>query len=114
MRSLNSYRRHLSPAQSAGIVIKHTKMLKHGSKRFEKKVDVPRGTSIKSAKEVAKEAGVSKRTVDRTKKAMELDPEKVEAIIVDCPDCGTPKDEPDLSVHPHVLLTTKWGVLKQR
>ena len=43
------------------------------------------------------------------------DPEVVaEVIIVDCPDCGTPKDEPDLSVHPHLLLTTQWGVLKQR
>ena len=36
---------------------------------------------LKSAKEVAKEAGVSKKTVDRTKKAMELEPDKVDEII---------------------------------
>ena len=41
---------------------------------------VPRGT-IKSSKDVAKEAGVSKRTVDRTKKAIALDPDKVDEII---------------------------------
>ena len=41
--------------------MKHTEMLKHGSNRFEKKVDVSRDTS-KSAKEVAKEAGVSKHS----------------------------------------------------
>ena len=43
------------------------------------------------------------------------DPEVIaEVIIVDCPDCGTPKDETDLSVHPHLLLATQWAVLKQR
>ena len=60
--------------------MKNTEMLKHGSNRFEKKVDVSRDTS-KSSKEVAKEAGVSKKTVDRTKKAMELEPGKVDEII---------------------------------
>ena len=109
MRSLNSYRRHLSPSQSAAIVMKHTKMLKVGDVKTQAD-GVPRGTPQKSAKEVAKEAGVSKRTVDSTKKAIDLEPD-AEVIIVDCPDCGTPKDEPDLSVHPQ---TTKWGVLKQR
>ena len=79
MRSLNSYRRHLSPAQSAAIVMKHTEMLEHPGRPKQDK-NVPRGT-IKSAKEVAKEAGVSKRTVDRTKKAMDLEPDKVDAII---------------------------------
>ena len=38
--------------------------------------DTPR-----SAKDVAKEAGVSKGTVDRTKKAIALDPDKVDEII---------------------------------
>ena len=91
--------------------MKHTEMLEVGNVKAQTS-GVPRGTP-KSAKDVAKEAGVSKRTVDRTKKAIDLEPD-AEVIIVDCPDCGTPKDEPDLSVHPHVLLTTKWGVLKQR
>ena len=38
-------------------VLKHSEMLRHGSNQYEEKVDVPRGISIKSAKEVAKEAG---------------------------------------------------------
>ena len=111
MRSLNSYRRHLSPAESAAIVMKHTEMLEVGNVKAQNS-GVSRDTP-KSAKEVAKEAGVSRITVARTKKGIDLEPD-AEVIIVDCPDCGTPKDEPDLSVHPHVLLTTKWGVLKQR
>ena len=32
-------------------VIKHSEMLGHGSNQYEEKVDVPRGTPIKSAKE---------------------------------------------------------------
>ena len=51
-----------------------------GDLNLSQEKSVPRGT-LKSAKEVAKEAGVSKRTVDRTKKAMELDPDKIDEII---------------------------------
>ena len=55
-------------------------MLKIGD--VETQIDgVPRGTPLKSSKDVAKEAGVSKRTVDRTKKAIALDPNKVDEII---------------------------------
>ena len=50
----NLHRRHLSPAQSAAIVMKHTELLKHPGRPKEDK-NVPRGR-IKSAKEVAKEA----------------------------------------------------------
>ena len=76
---MNSHRRHLSPAQSAAIVIKHSDMLVLGDNQYNRE-GVPRGTP-KSSKDVAKEAGVSKRTVDRTKKAIALDPDKVDAII---------------------------------
>ena len=38
--------------------------------------------------------------------------EKIEDLI-DCPDCQQP-NETDLSVHPHLLLTTQWAILKQR
>ena len=38
-----------------------------------------------------------------------VEPVEPEVITVDCPDCGTPKDDTDLSVHPHLLLTTQWG-----
>ena len=55
---MKSHRRHLSPAQSAGIVIKHSDMLKHGSNQYEEKVEVSRDTSIKSETDVAKEVGV--------------------------------------------------------
>ena len=66
--------------QSAAIVLKHSKMLKIGD--VETQIDgVSRDTPLKSSKEVAKEAGVSKRTVDRTKKAIALDPDKVDEII---------------------------------
>ena len=58
--------------------MKHTDMLGMGRPKKEK--SVPRGT-LKSAKEVAKEAGVSKGTVDRTKKAIALEPDKVDEII---------------------------------
>ena len=59
--------------------MKHTDMLGMGRPNVKEK-SVPRGT-LKSAKEVAKEAGVSKRTVDRTKKAIALDPDKIDEII---------------------------------
>ena len=59
---MNSHRRHLTPAQSAAIVLKHSEMLKIGD--VETQIDgVSRDTPLKSSKDVAKEAGVSKRTV---------------------------------------------------
>ena len=70
-------------------------MLKHPGRPKQDK-NVPRGT-IKSSKDVAKEAGVSKGTVDRTKKAIALDPDEaavlanigqIPAEVVD----GTPED----------------------
>ena len=55
-------------------------MLKIGD--VETQIDgVSRDTPLKSSKDVAKEAGVSKGTVDRTKKAIALDPDKVDEII---------------------------------
>jgi hypothetical protein len=54
-------------------------MLVLGDNQYNRE-GVPRGTP-KSSKEVAKEAGVSKRTVDRTKKAIALEPDKVDEII---------------------------------
>ena len=76
---MNSHRRHLSPAQSAAIVIKHSDMLVLGDNQYNRE-GVSRDTP-KSSKDVAKEAGVSKGTVDRTKKAIALDPDKVDEII---------------------------------
>ena len=78
VRSMNSYRRHLSPSQSAAIVLKHSEMLVLGDNQYNRE-GVQRCTP-KSSKEVAKEAGVSKRNVDRTKKAIALEPEKVDDI----------------------------------
>ena len=63
VRAENSHRRHLTPAQRAVIAVKHVEMLKHPGRPKQDK-NVPRGT-IKSSKDVAKEAGVSKRTVDQ-------------------------------------------------
>ena len=78
--SSKAHRRHLTPAQSSAIVLKHSEMLKVGD--VQTQIDgVPRGTPLKSSKEVAKEAGVSKGTVDRTKKALAVAPEKAEAMI---------------------------------
>ena len=59
--------------------MKHTDMLEVGNVKAQTS-GVPRGTP-KSSKDVAKEAGVSKRTVDRTKKAIALDPDKIDEII---------------------------------
>ena len=65
---MNSHRRHLSPVQSAAIVLKHSDMLALGDNQYNRegvqrctpksvreKVEVPRGTSIKSETDVAKE-----------------------------------------------------------
>lgn len=80
VHSINGYRRHLTQAQLAVIALKHTKMLEHGSNRFEKKVESPDGPS-KTLDEVAKETGTSKNTVKRAKKAMQLAPEKVDEMV---------------------------------
>ena len=79
VRSENSHRRHLSPAQSAAIVIKHSKMLTVGDNQYsnEGETRVP----PKSSKEVAKEAGVNEKTVRRAKQALSVAPEKAEAMI---------------------------------
>ena len=51
-----------TPAQSAAIVLKHSKMLKIGD--VETQIDgVSRDTPLKSSKDVAKEAGVSSRPI---------------------------------------------------
>ena len=65
--------------QSAAIVLKHSDMLEVGNVKAQTS-GVSRDTP-RSAKDVAKEAGVSKGTVDRTKKAIALDPDKVDEII---------------------------------
>ena len=38
VRSMNSYRRHLSPSQSAAIVLKHSEMLKVGDNQIQLRV----------------------------------------------------------------------------
>ena len=54
-------------------------MLKHPGRPKQDK-NVPRGT-IKSSKDVAKEAGVSEPTVRRAKQALSVAPEKADAMI---------------------------------
>ena len=81
--SANMHRRHLTPAQRAVIALETTKTLEHGTNRFEKKVDTPRGVSTetpKSLPEVAQEAGVSPRTVDRAKCAIKIAPERIDEM----------------------------------
>ena len=77
--SLNSRRRHLTPSQRAAIAVKHTVMLEVGNVKAQNSAassDVP-----KTIDEVAKVAGVSKPTVDRVKKALDIAPEKADAMI---------------------------------
>ena len=77
--SLNSCRRHLTPSQRAAIAVKHTVMLEVGNVKAQNS-----GTQDcvpKTVDEVAKVAGVSKRTVDNVKKALEVAPEKSDAMI---------------------------------
>ena len=78
--SLNSHRRHLTSAQRSVIAVKHTEMLQHGSNRYENKVETQDCVS-KTIDEVAKVVGVSSRTVDNVKQALQIAPEKADAMI---------------------------------
>ena len=78
--SLNSRRRHLTPPQRAAIAVKHTVMLEHGGDRKSEQIKGPDGP-LKTIDEVAKVAGVSRNTVKRVKKALEIAPEKADEMI---------------------------------
>ena len=76
----NSDRRHLTPSQRAVIAVKHTEMLEVGdvkAQTFGSSHDETE-PQPKSRTEVAKVAGVSDKTVERAKKALEIAPEKAE------------------------------------
>ena len=64
--SANIHRRHLTPAQRAQIVVKHSECLANGSNQYDQKVglpvDRPTGKSM-STSEMATQAGVGARTI---------------------------------------------------
>ena len=78
--SLNSHRRHLTPAQRSTIAVKHIEMLEVGDNQHREK-EGGQHCPPKSVDEVAKIAGVSPRTVKNTKRALEIAPEKADAMI---------------------------------
>ena len=78
--SLNSHRRHLTPAQRAVIAVKHTEMLGRGGDRKSEEIKGPDGP-LKTIDEVAKVAGVGRNTVRRAKQALSIAPDKADAMI---------------------------------
>ena len=80
--SVNIHRRHLTPAQRAVIVVKHTDMMKHGDVKTQKD-DRPHGLSQpQTEKQTADMAGVGIGTIKRTKQALDhATEEQVEDMI---------------------------------
>ena len=76
--STNLRRRHLTTRQRSAIAAELANM-KHGSNRYEGKVDGSNDPSTVSTKQAADMMGVSESSVKRSKKTMKEDPEAHEA-----------------------------------